>query len=78
MDVPTLDWVLRPILTVTIVWNTGETGDIFTVSIFKVNVTTVPPPSPEKNEKTWQVKPTFHFCAPPQVAPGAAAPLAPP
>ena len=28
MDVPTLNLFLRPILTVTSVWNTGETGDI--------------------------------------------------
>ena len=27
MDVPILDWVLRPILNVATVWNTGETGD---------------------------------------------------
>ena len=32
MDVPTLYWVLRPILTVTTVWNTGETGDITDVN----------------------------------------------
>ena len=28
MDVPHSNWVLRPILTVTTVWNTGETGGI--------------------------------------------------
>ena len=28
MDVPTLSFFLRPILNVTSVWNTGETGDI--------------------------------------------------
>ena len=28
MDVPTLSLFLRPILTVTSVWNTRETGDI--------------------------------------------------
>ena len=28
MDVPTLNMLLRPIFTVTAVWNTGETGDI--------------------------------------------------
>ena len=28
MDVPTLKLVLKPILTVTSVWNTGETSDI--------------------------------------------------
>ena len=28
MDVPTLSLFLRPILTVTSVWNTGETGDM--------------------------------------------------
>ena len=28
MDVPTLSWFLRPIFTVTSVWNPGETGDI--------------------------------------------------
>ena len=29
MDVPTLKLILRPILTVTLVWNTGETVDIY-------------------------------------------------
>ena len=29
MDVIILDAFLRPILTVTTVWNTGETGDIY-------------------------------------------------
>ena len=29
MDIPTLSMFLRPILTVTTVWNTGETGDIY-------------------------------------------------
>ena len=29
MDVPILGWVLRPKLTVTTVWNTEETGDIY-------------------------------------------------
>ena len=28
-NVPTLSMFLRPILTVTLVWNTGETGDIY-------------------------------------------------
>ena len=28
LDVPTLKLILRPILTVTSVWNTGENGDI--------------------------------------------------
>ena len=31
MNVPTLKLVLRPILSVTSVWNTGETGDIYCV-----------------------------------------------
>ena len=35
MDVPILRMCLRPILTVTAVWNTGETGDIYTtVQVF--------------------------------------------
>ena len=29
MDVPTLSSFLRPTLTVTLVWNTGETGDMY-------------------------------------------------
>ena len=32
MDVPTLSTFLIPILTLTTVWNTGETGDIYGVS----------------------------------------------
>ena len=34
MDVPTLKLVLRPILTVTSVYNTGEIGDIFGLHLF--------------------------------------------
>ena len=29
MDIPILDWVLRPMLTVTTEWNTEETSDIY-------------------------------------------------
>ena len=31
MDVPTLSLFLRPILTVTSVWNAGETGEIYSL-----------------------------------------------
>ena len=31
MDVPTLSMLLRPILPVATIWNTGETGDIYTI-----------------------------------------------
>ena len=33
MDVPIAIEFLRPILTVTTTWNTGETGDIYTTPI---------------------------------------------
>ena len=80
MDVPTLDWVSRPILTVTKVRNTGETGDIYTVSLFIVNVTTVPPtPIPRKKWKNLTRKNNFSFSviAPqPKLHPGQS-PLSP-
>ena len=31
MDGPTLSMLLRPILPVATIWNTGETGDIYTI-----------------------------------------------
>ena len=34
MDVPTLNTFLSPMFTVTTVWNTGETGDIYTFVCF--------------------------------------------
>ena len=42
MDVPTLRLFLRPILTATSVWNTGETGDTNTMLCpIKVNSNTI-------------------------------------
>ena len=35
MDVHTLNTFLRPILTVTSVWNTGETGDIHSTGLLR-------------------------------------------
>ena len=38
MDVPTLNMFLSPMFTVTIVWSTGETGDIYTDLFSKIKI----------------------------------------
>ena len=38
MDVPTLKLVLRPMLTVTTVWNTGEIGDMYKFDVWMKNL----------------------------------------